>query len=276
MTENQSLNYRITKPDIPKCVILAAGASIRLRPFTDTIPKCLLKVGAKTLLERTIENVLASGITEIAIVVGYRAETIREFVKQRYSPRRIRLIFNPNYAHTNNAYSLLLARRFLEDIDGRVNKNFLLLDSDIFFSEILLPVFLNQSYQDYSECGPSISHQCHAAVRVTGEHNEEEIRVKVSEHGTIVQIGKNTPLAETYGESIGIELFSHNASARLFTVLEERVRSGEGRNEFYEMTFQKMIEEGIVFKAIDVSMFPAIEIDTQEDLQRAEILSLEL
>ena len=276
MTENQSLNYRITNPDIPKCVILAAGASTRLRPLTDTIPKCLLKVGAKTLLERSIENVLASGITEIAIVVGYRAETIREFVKQWYSPLKIRFIFNPNYSHTNNAYSLLLARRFLEDADGRANKNFLLLDSDIFFSEKLLPVFLKQSYQDYSECGPGVSRQCHVAVRVTGEHNEEEIRVKVHEHGTIVQIGKNTSLAETYGESIGIELFSHKASTRLFAVLEERVRSGEGRNEFYEMTFQKMIEEGIVFKAIDVSMFPAVEIDTREDLQRAEILSLEL
>ncbi len=275
MTENQVANFQITKPDIPQCVILAAGASTRLRPLTDTIPKCLLKVGGKMVLERTIKNVLASGITEIAIVIGYRAETIREFVTQRYSQTRIRFIFNPNYAHTNNAYSLLLARRFLEDADGRVNKNFLLLDSDIFFSEKLLPVFLDQSYQDSMECRSGNSRHCHVAVRVSGEHNDEEIRVKVNENGAIDLIGKNTPLAETYGESIGIELFSQNASGRLFAVLEQRVRSGEGRSEFYEMTFQKMIEEGVVFKAVDVSTFPAIEIDTLEDLRSAEKLALD-
>jgi choline kinase len=68
VNENQLQNYQIAKLNIPKCVILAAGASTRLRPLTDTMPKCLLKVGGKILLERIIENVLATGIKEIAIV----------------------------------------------------------------------------------------------------------------------------------------------------------------------------------------------------------------
>ena len=276
MTESQLPNYRITNPDIPKCVILAAGTSTRLRPLTDTIPKCLLNVGGKILLERTIENVLASGITEIAIVVGYRAEKVREFVKQWFPQQRIRFILNPNYARTNNAYSLFLARRFLEDKDGMVNRRLLLLDSDIFFSEKLLPLFLGQSCQEFLESEQSKAPQCHIAVRVSGEHNEEEIRVKVNGHGNIVLVGKNTPLAETYGESIGIEVFSAKTSARLFTHLEQRIRLGDGRNEFYEITFQKMIEEGITFKTVDISLFPAMEIDTREDLQRAERLSLDL
>jgi choline kinase len=58
--------------------------------------------------------------------------------------------------------------------------------------------------------------------------------------------------------------------------LEQRVRSGEGRNELYEMTFQKMIEEGISFKTVDVSPFPVIEIDTPEDLERAERLKVDV
>ena len=276
MTESQLPSYRIAISDIPKCVILAAGTSTRLRPLTDTIPKCLLKVGGKILLERTIENVLASGINEIAIVVGYQAEKIREFVKQWFPQQRIRFILNPNYARTNNAYSLLLARRFLENKDGKVNRKLLLLDSDIVFSEKLLPIFLEQSCQEFIASEQSLAWQCHIAVRVSGEHNEEEIRVKVNDNGDIVKIGKNTPLVETYCESLGIEIFSANTSARLFTQLEQRVRRGEGRNEFYEMTFQKMIDEGITFKTVDVSRFPAMEIDTPEDLQRAEKLSLDL
>jgi choline kinase len=152
----------------------------------------------------------------------------------------------------------------------------LLLDSDIFFSEKLLPFFLGKSCQEFLESGQSNARQCHIAVRVSGEHNEEEIRVKVNSHGDIVLIGKNTPLAETYGESIGIEVFSAKTSARLFAHLEQRIRLGNGRNEFYEITFQKMIEEGITFKTVDISLFPAMEIDTREDLQRAERLSLDL
>ena len=42
-----------------KSVILAAGVSARLRPLTDNTPKCLLKIGGKTILERTLDNLLA-------------------------------------------------------------------------------------------------------------------------------------------------------------------------------------------------------------------------
>ena len=46
----------------------------RLRPLTDTKPKCLLKVGERTLLERTVAAMAAAGITEFVVVTGYRAE----------------------------------------------------------------------------------------------------------------------------------------------------------------------------------------------------------
>jgi choline kinase len=263
LTERQLPNYPITKSNIPKCVILAAGASTRLRPLTDAMPKCLLKVHGKTLLERTIQNILTAGIKEIALVVGYRSAVIREFVKQRFPQQRIRLILNPNYASTNNAYSLLLARRFLEDENGKVDYTLLLLDSDILFSSKLLPHFLG------TEPANKI------AVRVLGEHDEEEIQVGRNPDGNIFFIGKRPVLIKTPCESIGIELFSAEAAARLFSVLERRVRQGIGRSEFYEVAFQEMIDEGTKLKAVDVSAFPSIEIDTLEDLESSEQLKVD-
>jgi choline kinase len=263
VTETQQPNYRITKSDIPKCVVLAAGTSTRLRPLTDTMPKCLLKVGGKTLLERTIENVLAAGIKEIAMVVGYRAEMIREFVKRLFPQQRIRLILNPNYARTNNAYSLLLAHRFLEDKNKKVVHNFLLLDSDILFSNKLLPHLLS------AEAKSKI------AVRILGEHNEEEIQVRINSDGNINFIGKRPDLNNAFGESIGIELFSAEVAAKLFAFLERRVQNGMGRSEFYEAAFQEMVDVGVILKAVDVSAFPAIEIDTPEDLELAERLTID-
>jgi choline kinase len=245
-----------------KCVILAAGASTRLRPLTDAKPKCLLEIGGKALLKRAIENVLNAGIKEIAIVIGYKGEMIRKFVKCHFSQIHIRFILNPDFTDTNNAYSLLLARRFLENKEGNMCSGLILLDSDILFSSKLLSLLLSNPLQD-----------C-VAVRVSGEHGEEEIRVKADGYGNIVLIGKGTPLNETYGESIGIEVFSAETTEHLFTILEQRVRGGVGRTEFYEASFQEMINHGTQLKAIDVSAFPAIEIDTVEDLQLAERMNI--
>jgi choline kinase len=262
MISYQSQNQSITKSQLPQCVILAAGASTRLRPLTDSKPKCLLEIEKKSLLERTIENVLDAGVREIAIVIGYRGEMIREFVKRNFPQIHIRFILNPDYTKTNNAYSLLLAKRFFENKEGNVSSSLILLDSDILFSSKLLPLLLSNPLQD------------RVAVRVSGEHSEEEIRVKADGYRNIVLIGKETPLNETYGESIGIEVFSAETTARLFMILEQRVKSGVGRTEFYEASFQEMINHGTQLKAIDVSAFPAMEIDTVEDLQRAERMNI--
>ena len=61
-------------------VILAAGMAKRLRPLTDTKPKCLLKVGTRTLLERTVDAMQQAGITEFVVVTGYRGGMIRDFL----------------------------------------------------------------------------------------------------------------------------------------------------------------------------------------------------
>jgi len=214
------------------------------------------------LLERAIENVTAVEIKEIALVVGYRAEMIREFVKRRFPQMKFRIILNPNYASTNNAYSLFLARRFLLEDHGRVSHRLLLLDSDILFSNKLLPYVLSAAAENK------------IAVRRSGEHNEEEVQVDSRPGGNIYFIGKRLTLNPQSSESIGIELFSEKTVERLFAILEEHVRSGIGRSEFYEAAFQEMIDRGDSVMAVDVSVFPAMEIDTKEDFEQAQQLLL--
>ena len=78
-------------------VILAAGMAKRLRPLTDTKPKCLLEVGQKTLLQRTVDAMAATGITEFVVVTGYRADQIREFFTIHYPLFTIHFIHNVDY-----------------------------------------------------------------------------------------------------------------------------------------------------------------------------------
>ena len=59
-----------------KAIILAAGRGSRMKELTEEIPKCLLEVEDKALLDRQIESLRGAGIDEIAIVTGYKRELL--------------------------------------------------------------------------------------------------------------------------------------------------------------------------------------------------------
>ncbi|MDC0063868.1 nucleotidyltransferase family protein [Candidatus Nitrosopelagicus sp.] len=66
-----------------KAIILAGGRGKRLRPITDKIPKPLIPINDKPLIERTIKYLKKYGITEIIISSGYKSDLIEKFVKKK-------------------------------------------------------------------------------------------------------------------------------------------------------------------------------------------------
>jgi NDP-sugar pyrophosphorylase family protein len=66
-----------------KAMILAAGVGSRLRPLTEEIPKALVKVGNKTMLENNIDWLASYGFDEIIVNVHHLAEKIKAFVKEK-------------------------------------------------------------------------------------------------------------------------------------------------------------------------------------------------
>lgn len=236
------------------CVILAAGTASRLRPLTDTTPKCLLQIGDRTILERTIRAVFHAGIIHFTLVVGFQDWKIKNFLKRNFPSLDFTFVINNQYETTNNAFSLLLAR---EEIEGH---ELLLLDSDIVFDDEIVPLLLK-----------SPSESC-LAVQTDGPFGEEEIKVQIDERGDILRIGKTVDAASTHGESIGIEKFSRGDTTALFRTLEKRVQDEKRVNEFYEASFQEMIDSGIRIHALEVGPRRCIEIDTAEDLEAAVAL----
>ncbi|MGW9434446.1 sugar phosphate nucleotidyltransferase, partial [Streptomyces decoyicus] len=89
-------------------LVLAAGAGRRLRPYTDTLPKALVPVdGDTTILDLTLGNFAEIGLTEVAIIVGYRKEAVyerKEALEQKYG-LKLTLIDNDKAEEWNNAYS---------------------------------------------------------------------------------------------------------------------------------------------------------------------------
>ena len=233
-------------------VILAAGMAKRLRPLTDERPKCLLTVGQRTLLQRTVDGIIAAGISELVVVTGYRAQMIRDFLTSHYPDLTIHFIDNPDYAHNNNIFSLWLTRPYTE------GRDFLLLDSDILFDPQIIPAVLSAE-------GSALALNRH-------ELGEEEIKVIVDEQNRVVEISKVCSIEQAIGESVGIEKMEADYSAALFRELEQMIE-GEGLIDiFYERAFERLIPQGHTFTVVDTTQYFSIELDTVEDFENAKKL----
>lgn len=95
-----------------KAVILAAGEGIRLRPFTETMPKVMLPVANKPILEYVFDAVRKSGIGEIIVVVGYKKEVIMEHFKDY---KDIRITYVTQDKQLGTAHALLQAKKYIKD-----------------------------------------------------------------------------------------------------------------------------------------------------------------
>lgn len=93
---------------IRKAVIVAAGLSSRLYPLTANCPKSLLSLGGESLLARSVRLLRSNRITDIAVVVGYRAQMIRDAMGNG-----VKCIPNPFYMHCNNMGSVWMAKDFV-------------------------------------------------------------------------------------------------------------------------------------------------------------------
>ncbi len=93
-----------------KAAIFAAGLGTRLRPLTDTVPKPMIEVGGKPILQRTLEA-LPSSVTEAIVVVGYKGDTIRAAFAE--APLPLRFVEQPELLGTYDA--LKRAEPFLTD-----------------------------------------------------------------------------------------------------------------------------------------------------------------
>jgi len=100
-----------------KAVILAAGEGKRLRPFTETLPKVMLPVANKPVLEYVIDSVKKSGLKEIVLVVGYKKEVIMEYFKDY---KGIKISYVTQEKQLGTAHALLQAK-------NSVNETFIVL-----------------------------------------------------------------------------------------------------------------------------------------------------
>ena len=241
-------------------VILAAGMAKRLRPLTDTKPKCLLEVGGKTLLERTVRAMQQAGISEFVVVTGYCADQIRDFLiawsassaQQGGASTHFTFLHNADYEHNNNIYSLWMAGKVVR------GREFLLMDSDILCDPAAVVRIARQTE-------PSLALNRH-------ECGEEEIKIIVDADNRITEINKTCNPALAIGESVGIEKMTAAYSTALYKELDTMIQNEGLVDVFYERCFERLIPQGHTFRVVDTTSYFSYELDTPEDFQKAQEL----
>lgn len=260
-------------------VVLAAGTGRRLQPYTDELPKALVPVptgdadgSTTTPLDVILGNFAASGLTDVAIVVGYAAEAVRkrkEHLQERYS-LRLELIDNPKATSWNNCYSLWCARDLFaqgvllsngDTVHPRTVERLLLPDAD----HRPRGADPGSSPADPSAAEPGAA--LLLALDTVKRLGEEEMKVSWDAERGVRRITKLMDPAEAYGEYIGVCRIAPDVAEPLADALEATWRKDPSL--YYEDGFQELVDRGGRIDVAPIGDVPWIEIDDLADLARA-------
>ena len=245
-------------------IIIAAGMGTRMGKLTKNKPKCLLKVGEKTILESTIEGLKHAGCKDILIVTGYKAE---EIAKLGY-----KTIINKDYKKNNILHSFFKAEKY-------INKDLIVVYSDIYVEKSIfknlvsrkenIVLTIDKSWKSYYK--NRSFHPIKQAEKVVLDKNK-----KVKEIGKDLQISNE----KKYYEFIGLFKVSEKACDILkntFKTINNKTNSHEKfqRSKSWKQSyltdfFQYIINNKILNIDVNIISKGWAEFDTLEDYMRVD------
>lgn len=228
---------------IKRAVILAAGSGSRLGTLTAGTPKALIDVCGRTLIDRQLDALQASGVRDVTVVVGHQHEQLR-----RHLGHRVSVVRNDCYRETNSLYSLWLAADHLKG-------GGLVLDGDVLFTPLLI---------DRLRWHPAPDALLYDPERALGP---EQMKVRLA-GPYVIDMGTQLCPGLAAGEGVGIVKFGSEGSARLARILDELVTAGQVTALVPRAVTELAHRWPIV--AVDVDGLPWTEVDCPEDLHYAE------
>ena len=227
-----------------KALILAAGIGKRLKA---DVPKILLRIGNKSLLERHYENLLSLGVKKIGIVVGYKSQYLTKCIKEIDKKKKIKIIKNPKYK-LGSIVSLVSASSFFYE-----RGELILMDGDVLYDKKILEKLINSKKKD-----------C-LLIDNEFELGEEPVKVCIK-NNKIYDFGKNVnDNFDFQSESVGFFKFSNKTSIKLLNESKKIMKNN--KNSMYEDTIQKMIKEKkILMNFENITKLSWVEIDFKKDL----------
>ena len=226
-----------------KVLLLAAGRGTRISRYLSGNPKCTVDIGGEKLIRYTVDLFHKKGITDIGIVLGYRAEVIREVL----SDKNVRFFYNPFYDVTNSIASAWFAKDFLAAADDT-----LIMNADVYLEEAMLDKILQT--------------QLSPVMFADGTRKEDaDYKFKYTD-GILEKYGKDLTGDDISGEYIGIGRFSREFMPEFLAQLEEMI-STQRHSVWWENILYEMVGSRNVYVASLDGLFWA-EVDYIEDYER--------
>ena len=248
------IKYKTLYPDlanepISTALLLAAGTGSRLSPLTDRAPKCLVPVNQISILERLIRSLQVHNFKRLVVVVGHRADCIRNFLGTRAGGMEITYITSPLYKTTNNIYSLWLARKVIDE-------PFLLIESDLVFAPEMLKGMLTPDRI--------------AVARLQPWMNGTTVSINSRKKVEAFYDNDAHKHDDTQYKTVNIYSLSRITWQRVKERLSQHV-SNNMVNGYYETVFADMVDEDCLsFAPVFFDANRWYEIDTLADLRAAE------
>jgi len=234
-------------------VVLAAGVGTRLRPVTDEVPKCLVEVAGQPILGwllHQLQDMRELADLKIYVLAGYRAGDVDTFVDSVDLP--VNVVINKDYEKTNNMYSLYLSFPHLGP-----GKDVIVINGDCIYDKEFVEEFLVL---------PSSAIAVDSSV-----YYQESMKVRVRD-GYVRAISKELQPSADVFTSIDLYRFSGSVREALVKTVSSYVERGE-LTQWTEVAIHQMLQdEDVYVQTYDIAGGPWMEIDTIEDLSRAEEL----
>jgi len=245
-------------------VILAAGFGARLRPITDTRPKCMVSLAGRSLLDRQLEVFRDNGVDDVSIVLGHAPESVDPAV---YPLRRF---MNEEYRSTNMVASLMHACALF---DG--TKDILVSYGDIVYERRVLKSVLGNRH----EISVAVDRRWRALweLRMDDPLSDAET-MRIASNGRIEELGKKPrSYDDVQGQYIGLFRVAARVAPKVVDFYDRLPPDGpyDGRdrsNMFMTSFIQALIDAGFDVGAAFVDG-GWLEIDQLADLERYEGLA---
>ena len=232
-----------------KAIILSAGQGRRLLPLTERVPKCILPVRGRPLIGWQIDALARCGITDVTVVVGFAAESVEARLAELYGPGRVRTLYNPFFASTDNLVSCWVAR-------VEMQQDFLLLNGDTLFEAAVLEQLLAAPH-----------HPVTLAVGRKDRYDEDDMKV-IRDGDRLVHVGKKLPPDAVDAESIGMMTFRGDGPRLFRDAIERAIRTPEAQKQWYLSLIDALARRGVVYTQ-PIPPQGWAEVDSPADLERA-------
>jgi choline kinase len=243
---------------IMRPVIIGAGRGSRLEHLTEEVPKTIVSVMGRPMLEWVLEALAAAGFTkrDVVFICGYRAEVIRE----RYP--EFTYVENRDWEHNNILLSLFKAREHLRD-------GFVSTYADIVYRGEVVKGLVASRQDMVLGCDTDWRRRYVGRTR----HPESDAEKLRAAGDRVIEISRTIRSEEAAGEFIGVAKFSAEGARELASAFDEAKGAFEGRVFREKRTFERaylidlfqdMIEKGSAFHRVDTHG-GYMEIDTLED-----------